>query len=183
MGYFVFAVVAAVVAYYMFFRKDKSPRGHTPGNSLTQKQSPPTVTVSGGQFTSEKSQIDYLKAQWTAAEKERDSGQASTFPKWFFEPMTERQLKRLKSDGTAVSGGTVTKGVASDLIGLREPLEEDDSAILRFFKVPAKGMSQTLGRYETKRLLSNRRKRGRVESTPRRTNAERVFEVFRTSCP
>jgi len=179
MGYFLFAVIATVVVYFMLVKKksNKSPDGtcadiqklseialptislDTNGLAPKDKQgSQPTVVKpkeSAGSISSVKGQIEYLNAQWMTAKKERDSGAASTFPGWFFEPATPRQLARLKKDGTNVSGGSLTKGAASDLIGLREPLEVDDAKVLKFFKIALKDMSQTLGRYEVKRLLSN----------------------------
>lgn len=183
MDYFVFAVVAAVVAYYMFFRKNKNPGGYNAGNAPPQRQSPATSSDSDRQLVSNKSQIDYLKAQWTAAEKQRNSGQASTFPEWFFDPVTERQLKRLKSDGTEISGEAVTKGAASDLIGLREPIEEEDSDILKFFKLSTKGMNQTIGRYEAKRLLSNLENEAAWKARPAEPMQKEYLKFFGLPAP
>lgn len=146
MGYFVFALVAAVVVYYMFIRKgDASASPSEASRKAIKNQALPLVAPT---------QFDYLKTQWTAAETARASGMPTNVSSWFFDPVSERQLERLKKDGTKVSGGSLTKGTASDLIGLQEPIEENDADILKFFKVPLKGTNQTIGRYEAKRLLS-----------------------------
>jgi len=49
----------------------------------------------------------------------------------------------------------LSKGKASDLIGLSEPVEEGHEAILKFFKVPLRGMNQSRGRYEAGKLLAD----------------------------
>ena len=185
MDYLVIAVAAAVVAYYLFFRKNKDVGGYKSASASAQKQTP---TVSSDrdpdrQFSSNESHINYLKVQWAAADKERDSGKASTFPEWFFDPVTERQLKRLRSDGTEVSGGTITKGVASDLIGLREPIKEEDSYILKFFKLSPKGMSQTIGRYEAKRLLSNLENESAWKARPAEPMQKEYLKFFGLPTP
>lgn len=183
MGYLVFAVVAAVVAYYLFIRKDKEPSERSSTGGQIPQQAPAKAKEIGGPTSSVQGQIDYLNAQWTAAKKERDSGAVSTFPKWFFDPVTERQLARLKSDGTAVSGGSLTKGAASDLISLREPLDDDDAEILRFFKVPLKGMNQAIGRYEVKRLLSNAENEAAWKARPAEPMQKEYLKFFGFAVP
>ena len=183
MGYLVFAVVAAVVAYYMFIRKDKEPAERSSTGRQRPQQAPAKAKEIGGPTSSVQGQIDYLNAQWTAAKKERDSGAVSTFPKWFFDPVTERQLERLKSDGTAVSGGSLTKGAAPDLISLREPLDDDATEILRFFKVPLKGMNQAIGRYEVKRLLSNAENAAAWKARPAEPMQKEYLKFFGLAVP
>lgn len=146
MGYLVLALVAAVVVYYMFIRKNAAFTSPSDGSlKAIKNQASPHVAPT---------HIDFLKTQWAAAERARASGMPTNVPSWFFDPVSERQLERLRKDGTEISGSSLTKGAASDLIGLQEPIEEDDVDILRFFKAPLKGTNQTIGRYEAKRLLS-----------------------------
>jgi len=101
------------------------------------------------------SNIDWLRSRWSAADRESASGSLANFPEWYFDPVTERQLARIKSEGLLVSGVQLNKGKASDLIGLTEPLDEEHESILKFFKVPIRGMNQSRGRYEVGRLLSD----------------------------
>lgn len=182
MDYLVFAVVA-VVAYYMFIRKGKESAERSSRGGQRPQQAPAKAKEIGGSTSSVQGQIDYLKAQWTAAEKERDSGAVSTFPKWFFDPVTERQLERLKNDGTAVSGGSLTKGAASDLISLQEHLDDNDAEILRFFKVPIKGMNQAIGRYEVKRLLSNAENEAAWKARPAEPMQKEYLKFFGLAVP
>jgi hypothetical protein len=98
---------------------------------------------------------DWLRARWANAERERAAGTLTTIPVWFFDPVTERQLERMQKDGVSVSGAGLTKGKASDLIGLFEPVEEEHEAILKFFKVHLGGMNQSRGRHEVGKLLAD----------------------------
>ncbi len=77
---------------------------------------------------------------------------ARLFPAWYFEPMTEFQAARLADDGRNVHS-SMTKGQASDLIGLGEDADEDDLEILRFFKKPARDMNGTKARHEVALLF------------------------------
>lgn len=151
MVYLVFAVIAAALAYFMFIRKGPA-KPPSPAEKSAQH-------VPSGNRASHpadvRNNIEYLNAQWAAAKEEKQSSAASTFPTWFFDPATERQRERLKNEGTLASGRPLTKGAASDLIGLREPLDDEHAEILKFFKVPLQGLNQTIGRYEVKRLLSS----------------------------
>lgn len=101
------------------------------------------------------SNIDWLRSRWSEADQENASGGIANFPKWYFDPVTERQLTRIKNEGLLVSGVQLTKGKASDLIGLTEPLDEEQASILKFFKVPIRGMNQSRGRYEVGKLLAD----------------------------
>lgn len=183
MGYFVFAIVAAVVMYYMFIRKEKEPAGRNTNRGQITKATLSKAGGIGGPNGSIQDQIAYLKAQWAIAEKEKDSGAVSTFPKWFFDPVTERQLERLKSDGTTVSSGSLNKGAASDLIGLREPVEEGDAEMLKFFKIPLKGMNQAIARYEVKRLLSDVENEATWKARPAEPMQKEYLKFFGLSVP
>lgn len=104
----------------------------------------------------------FLKSQWALAEQQKQAGNVSAFPYWFFDPVTERQIKRL--EGSEFSIRPCTKGQASDVIGLTEPLEDDDADVLKFFKVPLRNLNQTLGRYRVKALLSDPEKKAAWEN-------------------
>jgi hypothetical protein len=77
------------------------------------------------------------------------------YPKWYSEPVTERQLERISKEGIELSTNALTKGRASDIIGLFEPPEEQDVDTLKFFKIPLAGMSQTRARVEVRKLMSD----------------------------
>jgi len=96
----------------------------------------------------------WLEEHWETARKERDMGELKSVAHWFFDEVTDRQLQKIEEIGLSIKRGRPTKGEASDIIGLFEPVEEEHEEILRFFKVPMKGMNQSRARYFSTKLLS-----------------------------
>ena len=137
-----FWIIAVVLVVYFFLQSGKkrkasaSPKGSAQNRVLDDN-------------------IDWLRAHWADADRARATGTLANFPDWYFDPVTERQLERMHRDGTSVSGSGLTKGKASDLIGLLEPIEEESEAILKFFKVSLARMNQSRGRYEAGKLLAD----------------------------
>ena len=94
---------------------------------------------------------EWLENRWRAAEKAHSSCDYTIFPEWYFEAATDRQLARLERQG--VKGVTLTKGQASDLIGMTEPPDEHEIAVLKFFGVPLGQMNQTMARVKVLQLM------------------------------
>jgi hypothetical protein len=111
-------------------------------------QEPAPKTSNAGPFVTHR---DWIASRWRAAESAHAAGDYSTFPEWHFEPASERQLARLEREG--LRGVTLTKGQASDLIGLSEPPDEADAEVLKFFGVPA-ASNQTMARAQARELLA-----------------------------
>ncbi len=153
MGWLAFVALALVVGAFLILRKKpERTRNDESRQRLPERATQPASDPRAAQLAGH---VELLKAKWTAAEEDRDAGKPSSVPSWFFDPPTERQLERLSRDGLAVRGEGLTKGAASDLIGLSEPVEDGDAEVLRFFKVPLKDMNQTLARYEVARLIAD----------------------------
>ena len=153
MGWIVFAVVVGVLVYISMQKGSKGkPTNSNPQRSPHTSDHTERLSTAGHALNQD---MAYLQVKWSIADQERSEGLPSTFPSWFFEAVTDRQLKRIAEDGVNLSGITLTKGRASDVIGLLEPLEDHHAEMLKFFKVSAKGMNQTKGRYETQRLLAD----------------------------
>lgn len=140
-----FLILVAVIAYYVVGKKSSSTAREPQGTHKSNESTSPRT---------ESHDLAFLRSQWAVAEKERADGATSTFPSWFFDPATDRQLRRLAEGGARIEG-RLTKGAASDLIGLGEPVDEDQTEVLKFFKVSTRGQNQTLARYECKRLLAD----------------------------
>jgi len=121
--------------------------------------------------------MDWLRDRWAAAEREQASGELKHFPAWYFDPPSQHQLERLKADDLPPPPG-LTKGQASDLIGLREPTYPDDEEILRFFKVPLRGMNQSKARHEVSRLLADAANVQAWEARPPDTMQREFFRFF-----
>jgi len=126
---------------------------------------------------------DWLRVRWANAERERAAGTLMTIPAWFFDPVTERQLERIQRDGLSVSGVGLTKGKASDLIGLFEPVEEEHEAILKFFKIHLGGMNQSRGRHEVGKLLADAKNAAAWNLRPAEPLQKEYLRFFNVKVP
>ena len=104
-----------------------------------------TLTKAEGQKVIDEN-MDWLKARWDRVQKEKDSGVLRTVQWWYFDEATERQLGRIKKIGLNIGRAKVTKGQASDIIGLYEAPEAKDLAVLKRHNVPLEGMNETKAR-------------------------------------
>jgi hypothetical protein len=86
-------------------------------------------------------------------------------------------------DGISVSGIGLTKGKASDLIGLLEPVEEKQEAILRFFKVPLRGMNQSRAIYEVSKLFADTKNVEAWKQRPAEPLQKEFLRFFDMKCP
>ncbi len=87
--------------------------------------------------------LGWMGKKWDGAWEEQESGELKIVSQWFFDDATEPQLKRIDRLGFLFAKDCPTKGQASDIIGVFEPPEELDVEILKFFKMPLRGMNQS----------------------------------------
>src|SRR5687767_12600157 len=144
----VLGIVAGLVILYVAFGRNKKSkrRGQTGQAKLSKAESSPAV------FNEHK---EWLSSRWSEAKRQLEAGDLKSFPSWYFDEVTERQAELLASKGINLPDGPVSKGQASDLIGLFFPVDEEDKAVLKFFKVPTKGLNQTTARAEAVKLLAD----------------------------
>lgn len=147
-------IIALVLVVYFFLRGGKKTKS-SGGNAGRSTGSTPASPKESVRTRILDDNIDWLRARWADADRARAAGTMANFPKWYFDPVTERQLERMQKDGISVSGSGLTKGKASDLIGLLEPVEEQHKAILKFFKVPLRGMNRSRAIYEVSKLFAD----------------------------
>lgn len=98
----------------------------------------------------------FLRERWALAQRElNDGGAVVSVPDWFFDEVTDRQLQRLEDDGWRISDlpAPITKGMASDLIGLVEPVPPDKQAVLEHFGLFTSDMGQSEARYRVADLM------------------------------
>jgi hypothetical protein len=100
----------------------------------------------------------WLKERWDRVDKEKESGVLNIVESWYFDDATEKQLAYIKKLGINIGNIKLTKGKASDIIGLHEKPEEGSIEILKFFKIPTKGMSQTKARDEVAKIFADSKK-------------------------
>ena len=126
---------------------------------------------------------EWLEQRWERAKAEKAAGELRTVPHWFFDDPTDAQMRRLADMGLRLENDPVTKGQASDLIGLFEPPEEDNERILSFFKVPVRAMSETKAREEVAKLLADPEKRSAWESRPATPMQKEFYRFFGLKVP
>lgn len=88
----------------------------------------------------------WLFERWDEAYRQLDIGELKTFPKWFFDEASEIQMRLLAEKGLDHLVIPLTKGQASDVIGLFLPVENEDAELLKFFSISVEGLNQTTAR-------------------------------------
>ncbi len=134
-------IAGTIIIYFLPKVSKKTGPSSTAAKSPSRKASAQT----NSKFDSDP---DWLRNRWKLAQAQQQAGLAGIFPEWYFDQITERQLNKLHELGISIKGKKITKGQASDLIGMHEPADEDTLQILTFFKVPTRGMNQTKARHE-----------------------------------
>jgi len=181
MGEFIGAVILIVVVWVVI---KALASGASEGHSGQAAQSPRAGSRSSSQAILD-ANMAWLRERWRAADQAKASGELGPFPKWYFDPVTDPQLGRLKKTGVRVSGGELTKGAASDIIGLFEPWEDIDEAILKFFKVsmPEELRNETRARDEVRRLFSDPAKVEAWATRPADLMQKEFFRHFGMKAP
>lgn len=145
----------------------------------------------GGQWKTSKNQrvysenIGFLEERWKLASDALDgkgNGPIS-FPDWYYDDATDRQLERLREDGISVKRGQPSKGQASDLIGIFESASEADLEVLKFFKVPVKGINQTKARHEVAMIFADEEKHAKWRRRPPTATQREFFKFMGEKLP
>lgn len=160
-------IIIVIIVVVVYFLLGKSSTKQAPSST---RHSQTTIPVSDN--------LDWLMEMWKKADQEQQEGRLETFPKWFFDEATPRQMEKLASLNVSVGGGKATKGKASDLIGLFYPIDEDDLEVLKFFKVQHKDMNQTNGRYKAKELLNTSENLSQWENRPATQEQKEFYKFF-----
>lgn len=124
-------------------------------------------------------EYSFLYDHWEAL-KEGDQN----LPAWYHDPATERQMQRLEEDDIAIPGRPLTKGQASDLIGLGMPPEPEQLEILKFFKV--KGLPlrhESIARIEIDRLFKDESRRDEWNNRPATSIQKEFYRWFGFKIP
>jgi hypothetical protein len=128
--------------------------------------------------------IPWLKERWAKAQEESESGILVTGSQWFFDPATDRQLDRIRKIGIRLPGTEVSKGQASDVIGLFEKLEDpDDEELLEFLGVPRQMWNRSRARHERGRLRLDPQKLAAFERRPAHEMQKEYFRFFGLTMP
>ena len=179
----VIGIVLVVVILYFILSSNKKgkPRGQEESNQSVQK--PAQLSAAEESVAVFNEHKAWLTSRWTEANRHNDAGDTKTFPSWFFDAATERQLNLLKEKDLSLSGGQLSKGQASDVIGLFFPVEEADKEVLRFFKVPTKGLNQTTARAEVAKLQADPEKAAAWARRPAESIQKEFYRFFGIKVP
>lgn len=121
----------------------------------------------------------YLYDRW----KEVSEGKVKV-PAWYHDPVTERQLQRLRDDEIKLPGRPISKGQASDLIGLGEPTEPEQLEILRFFKVTGLPLKHySIAAIEIDRIMSDPEKARQWNNRPANAIQKEYYRYFGITAP
>lgn len=142
--------VIVVLGIYLFTRKGDTgkPATRGGGRSASTKQAESTAL---------------LERIWEADRQFEESFKANGYA-WRYKEATDAQIERIKREGYRVQGA-LTRGQASDIIGLNVPPDEEATDVPRFFKMRALG-SETEARYYTRLLLNDEENRVAWEARP-----------------
>ncbi|MHC4908832.1 MAG: hypothetical protein ACYTF9_03830 [Planctomycetota bacterium] len=156
-----------------------TPKTNKPASSISSPRS--------GSASPQESVLDenlpWLKERWRLAHREFETGHYRIVERWFFDAATAGQLARIDAIGLGLSCDAITKGQASDIIGLFESVAKEEKQILRFFKVPLAGVNQTRARHEAAVRLADARQRAMWESRPATPWQKEFYHVFEYPVP
>lgn len=172
MEYLILIVVIALIWYFVSGRGKTQARRSAPIQSELDSTSNCKASVRHVE-----NELDWLRERWKLADSHRQSGRDSIFPHWYFDEATDRQKSKLTDLGIE-TGPDVTKGQASDLIGIYEPADEHDLAVLRFFKCPVKSINQTRARHEVARIFKDPANVRVWEERPPSQEQKEFFKFF-----
>ena len=99
--------------------------------------------------------IDWLRSRWARIQDEKDSGLLTTVSEWYFDDATDMQLSQIERIGFNLGATRITKGQASDIIGLYKPGEDKNIAILQNHNIPLERLNQTKARELVLNLRKN----------------------------
>ncbi len=125
---------------------------------------------------------DWIDKRWEIADQEKKTGNYKIVPKWFFDPITNRQEAYLNELGVSVTG-TATKGQASDMIGLFKHMEHYDYEVLKFFKLSTRGMNETKGRHVVAKLMADPAKKEQWDKRPASSMQREFFRRYKKRLP
>lgn len=196
MEWVVIAVIAVVVVFFLMRSAGGSRSGGSSGGSSSNSDSAEYETRAGSLSKQDRQKIidanvGWLTERWAAADKG-----SIEVPSWFNDPPTDRQLDRFRRDGLrveAIGGAALTKGKASDIIGIFEPADEFDAEVLKRHGVSLRGMNQSRARHEVALIEARERAEANddiaqdspwwfpVEGTPRKVNTALTLDYESTS--
>ena len=119
----------------------------------------------------------WLEDRWKLAQEQKISGINGIFPEWYFDEVTERQIKKLNELSISFSKN-ITKGQASDLIGMQEPVDNESIKVLKFFKIKTAGINKVQARHKVALIFENKENAKKWKERPPAQYQKEFFKFF-----
>jgi hypothetical protein len=177
----IIAIVVFILILYFIGKYSKSDQ--TKGETEPKGGAKParSAGASSGKDRILRENISWLKERWERVQKEKDSGELRTVREWYFDEATQKQIDRIDKIGLKTKLGQLTKGQASDIIGIFEP--PDNEMLLKFFKIPLKGMNQSKSIEIATKLLLDPDNVKAWEGRPATQMQKEFFRYFKLKLP
>ena len=148
-------LLVAAIAILLLRRSSASPQTSSPQQPTSQTANAVLDGPTAARHTPKRENEEgWLRDRWKLAKEQEESGSHDgMFPDWYFDQATESQLDRLDLLDVLCDRSALTKGQASDLIGMFEPPGSGEVAILEFFGVSTQGWKRTRVRHEIAKIF------------------------------
>lgn len=181
-------VILAVVAFLSLSHSPPKKTGKTGEPREPRRQASKAVTELNDTFKEIREyyeqEIAWLKPIWAERSRSKTAGEPQD-PSWWWDEPSEAQLKRLgegvgalRSAGMDFGFSPLTKGAASDLIGIGIDIDDDDKELLTFFKVEPAPKNQTRARYILRDLMKDPENQKAWESRPASREQIAVLKIL-----
>jgi len=147
-----------------------------PAKQQESKQSP-------AQKKLEQAFSGWLRERWQLAENVEKTSDRSVIPDWFYHEITDRQKERLEGMGIELDLDDLSKGQASDIIGLMERPDLEHADMLKFFGHKLAGMSQTEARHRVAMYMADAEAMEQYENRPAAPIEKAIFPFFGKKSP
>lgn len=124
---------------------------------------------------------DWKPSAIARAERAKPSPEKSE--EWRNDPATQKQLDYIESLGGRIPSLGLTKGEASSIIDGLQPADENDLKVIRFFKMPTRGLRHKTAKDLAESLLSNADNRARWGARPPSSEVREFFTFFGEKLP
>lgn len=155
-------ILLLVLVFFAFYVMKRKTKNFVELAKEKPKKRPPIYSF----YTKKGRDIEppqWLAERWEMADKGLND---QLLPKWYFDDITDRQELRLEEEGIE-DAFAMTKGQASDIIGLHETADnEKDIEILKFFGLHQKRPSETYVDHHVSMIMADPENKAKWENRP-----------------
>ncbi|MCP1674293.1 hypothetical protein J2T57_001395 [Natronocella acetinitrilica] len=170
-GFWILLMVIAAVGLVGWSTRKRSAGEATRGGGQGGRRAGTTAAGDGARETRRQAALSEklapLRHRWRQLREEREAGvRSGELASWYFDAPTDKQLAVIREAGWPLDPRGLTKGMASEVIGMDYPAEEENLEVLRFFRQSTAGATQTTARIAAVELLADANRREQWEARP-----------------